>query len=91
MVNNSLKASRCAAWVGSALMNILSGVPQRFNKLESDYGIFLSWKQIPEELRLPVDKMERPAREREAFGVTTGLQASLKISAPFKLKFPDSW
>jgi hypothetical protein len=64
----------------------LAGAPQKFEKLASDFGHFLSWDQIPERLRLSPEA--RHSLWLDSTNFSKGLNRPMAAPKPFNLKKP---
>ena len=63
-----------------ALLDTLEGAPQKFGQLESDFGTFHSWDDVPSRLRIS-DRTGRMLGED-----ATVLQAPLQVRRPLSLR-----
>lgn len=62
----------------------LEYAPQTFNQLKSDFGVFGSWQEVPETLRLsPLTKI---LQREAAIQSSTVLLAPLTVKGPLRLK-----
>ncbi|MBI1216616.1 MAG: hypothetical protein GC185_12460 [Alphaproteobacteria bacterium] len=66
----------------------LEFAPRSFTQIESDFGIFKAWGEVPVEIRMPEEKRERIARKKLAHKVEKAvvLQSPITVSMKITIK-----